>query len=575
MNNDLATSIREKTDIVEIIGERLPLVKKGKNYWGVCPFHDDNNPSMSVSRDKQIYKCFSCGAAGNVFTFLMNYDHMDFKEALKYLGDKVGINTSNVKIKKKDTKYDPMYDAYELSEKYYQNNLNTTYGKTAKKYLESRKITDDIIKEFGIGLSLDKRNDLTSLLLKKNYSLDMLNEIGLSTGENDTYQDRIMFPLQDNNGKVVGFSGRIYNDLKDTSKYVNTKESPIFIKGQMLYHYKEAIEEARNNKSIIIMEGFMDVIRASTIGIRNTVALMGTALTKEQIKLIERLSKNIILCLDGDEPGVNATLKNGELFLQDGIEVKVLPLSNDDDPDTFILNNGKDKFLNLLENTINYSDFKITKLKEKVNFNSIEEKSNYINEVLKETSKIEDKIRREIILKNLAKEYDIGYNTLESQLEQFTKKEPVVVTNIPKVEKKRNRKDKYTKAIEQIIYFMLNNDWVITEVEQAKLNLTISNYRILCAEIEYYYRTYGNINIADFYTYIQDKEEIKNTLDEILETTYREEVSRDELDDYFKVIRDYSVSKEIERLTKLLKQELDPLEQAKIGNQIMKLRLGE
>ena len=147
MNNDLATSIREKTDIVEIIGERLPLVKKGKNYWGVCPFHDDNNPSMSVSRDKQIYKCFSCGAAGNVFNFLMNYDHMDFKEALKYLGDKVGINTSNVKIKKKDTKYDPMYEAYELSEKYYQNNLNTTYGKNAKKYLETRKINEDIIKE--------------------------------------------------------------------------------------------------------------------------------------------------------------------------------------------------------------------------------------------------------------------------------------------------------------------------------------------------------------------------------------------------------------------------------------------
>ncbi len=164
---------------------------------------------------------------------------------------------------------------------------------------------------------------------------------------------------------------------------------------------------------------------------------------------------------------------------------------------------------------------------------------------------------------------------MESQLEEFTKKEEKVVPKNIKVEKKRNRKDKYVKAIEQIIYFMLNNDWVITLVEQAKLNLTISNYRILCLEIEYYYRTYGNINIADFYTYIQDKEEIKNTLDEILETTYSEETNEEELNDYFKVIRDYSIEKEIERLTKLMKQEHDPDEQAKIGNQIMKLRLGE
>ena len=348
MNNDLANTIRNKIDIVDVIGERLPLVKKGKNFWGVCPFHDDSNPSMSVSRDKQIYKCFSCGAAGNVFNFIMNYDHVDFRNALKYLGDRCGVDVSSIKVEKKSTKYDNLYEAYDLATKYYQNNLNSTMGKVAKEYLKNRKLGEDVIKEFEIGLSLPSRDDLTKLLVGKKYSISTLNDIGLSSSEHDMYIDRIMFPLKDIYGHYVGFSGRIYKDV-DTSKYVNTKESPIFKKSEMLYHYEEAREEARNAHSIIVMEGFMDVIRASTIGVRNTVALMGTALTKEQISLIKRLSNNIVLCLDGDDPGVNATLKNGELFLKEGVEVKVLPLPNPDDPDSFIMNNGKDKFLSLLK----------------------------------------------------------------------------------------------------------------------------------------------------------------------------------------------------------------------------------
>ncbi|MBQ6477341.1 MAG: DNA primase [Bacilli bacterium] len=575
MNNDLANTIRNKVDIVDIIGERLPLVKKGKNYWGVCPFHDDNNPSMSVSRDKQIYKCFSCGAAGNVFTFLMNYDHMDFREALTYLGNKCGVDVGKVKIVKKNTKFDKLYDAYDLSNKYYQNNLNSTSGKLARDYLSKRKIDNSLIKEFGIGLSLSDRDDLTKLLTNKKYSLDDLNDIGLSNEDHDMYVDRVMFPLSDVNGKVVGFSGRKYRDGDDTSKYVNTKESPIFKKGEMLYHYSEAREEARLNKSIIVMEGFMDVIRASSIGVKNTVALMGTALTDEQIKLIKRLSSNIILCLDGDEPGVHATIKNGDLFLKEGIEVKVLPLPDPDDPDTFILNNSKDKFLNLLENALNFSDFKITKMKEKVNFNSIEEKSNYINAVIEETAKIDDDIRVEIILKGLAKEFDIGYNTLESRLLEYKEKKPVISTKTYKEVPSTNKKDKYVKAIEQIFYLMLNNDWVITEVENARLIFPNEKYRVLSAEIIYYYHNYGNISIADFYTYIQDKEDVLEVLNEVLAGNYVDKVDKEELDNYFKVIKSYSIKKEIELLTKKIKEEYDPIEQAKIAEKIINLRKEE
>ena len=571
MNNDLANEIRNKVDIVDVIGQRIPLVKKGKNYWGVCPFHDDTNPSMSVSRDKQIYKCFSCGAAGNVFTFLMNYDHLDFRDALAYLGDKVGIKVSNAKVSKKNTKFDKLYEANSLATKYFQNNLSSSKGRSAREYLKGRRIDDKLIKKFEIGLSLPEKDDLVKLL-SKDYDLGLLNEIGLANENNDMYIDRIMFPLKDVNDRFVGFSGRIYTE-QDTSKYINTKESPIFIKGEMLYNYVRAREEAREKKQIIVMEGFMDVIRASSIGIDNVVALMGTAMTKEQIKLIRKLSNNIILCFDGDDAGINATLKNGELLLQDGVEVKIVSLPHDDDPDTYIVNNGKESFLNLIDNAINYSEFKLSKLKDNVNFNSIEEKSNYINNVLKEIAKFDDKVRIEIMLKDIAKEYDLSYNTLEKQLLEYKDNKATRVNIVPK--KVTKKKDKYIKAIEQILYLMLNNDWVINKVSKANLNIIDDKYRILYAEIIYYYNNYGDINVADFYTYIQDRDEVIQVLNDILACDYNESVEEDELEEYFSVVRSQSKKKEIERLTTLIKKEYDPLKQAEIANKIMNLRKGE
>ena len=573
MNNDLVNEVRSKVDIVDIIGERIPLVARGKNFFGVCPFHDDTNPSLSVSREKQIYTCFSCHATGNVFTFLMNYEHIDFKQALKYLGDKVGVDTGSIHIKNKSTKFDNLYEAYNLSLKYYQNNLNTKAGHEAKKYLLNRKIDDDLIKEFEIGLSLPTKDDLTKLLNSKNYDLVTLNRIGLSSDDHDIYNDRIMFPLYDVSGKCVGFSGRIYKD-NGQNKYLNTKETDIFKKGELLYHYHIAREECRIKKSVIVMEGFMDVIRASSIGIKNTVALMGTALTREQINLIKRLSNNIILCLDGDDPGQHATLNIGNMLLDDEIETKVIKLPNPEDPDSYILKNGKERFEGLVESAVNFSDYKMESLKKNVNFKSDEETANYIEEVLKETSKQKDPIRREVILKRLAKEFDIGYNTLEMRINsllQEKKEEPK--ENVAK--KVISRKDKYIKAYEQIIYFMLNNDWVITQVENERLIFPTEVMRITCNEIIYYYKKYGNINIADFYTYIQDKEDILNFLNNILAENYLDGTSKEELEQYFNVAHKYIELLEIKRLTNLMKKEVDPLEQAKISEKIRKLRLGD
>lgn len=574
MNNDLANIIRSKTDIVDIIGERIPLVARGKNFFGVCPFHDDSNPSMCVSREKQIYTCFSCHATGNVYTFLMNYEHIDFREALRYLGEKVGVNVSSVNVAKKTTKFDKLYEAYNFAVKYYQNNLSAAIGKEARSYLSKRGINEEAIKEFEIGLSLESRDDLTKLLESKKYELSTLNRIGLSSDDHDIYNDRIMFPLYDVFGQVVGFSGRIYKDV-DQNKYLNTKETDIFKKGEMLYHYHIAREECRLKKSVIVMEGFMDVIRASIVGVKNTVALMGTALTNNQFNLIKRLSNNIILCLDGDDPGVKAMLSIGEHLLDQGVEVRVVVLPDNDDPDSFILKNGKERFLGLIENAINFSDFKMQSLRKNVNFKSDEEKADYINKVLQETAKINDEIRVEIVLKRLANEFDISYNTLEKRFRDLIAFKNTSKTVALEVKSKEVKKTKYDKAVEQILYFMLNNDWVISQVEGENIVFPSEESRILSSEIIYYYKLYGNINVADFYTYVQDKEDILILLNSILAGNYNEKTNKEELFQYFKVIREYRCSQEIKRLTNLMKKEVDPLEQAKIANKIRNLRMGE
>ena len=318
----------------------------------------------------------------------------------------------------------------------------------------------------------------------------------------------------------------------------------------------------------------MDVIRAWSIGVKNTVALMGTALTNEQINLLKRLSKNIILCLDGDSPGVHAALNNGEILFNKGIEVKVISLPDDDDPDTFILKHGGERFISLVDSAINYNDYKINKLKEQVDFRSDLEKANYINTVLEETSKIDDEIRIEIVLKKLAKEFDIGYNTLEKRFSDIKSKKAPKAKPIL-VKRPQNKKTKYDKAVEQVLYFMLNNDWVISQVSNERVFFPTDKARILASEITYYYEKYGKINVADFYTYVSEKEDILTLLNSILAENYIETTTKEELFKYFEVINEYRLRLEINRLEALMKKETDPLEMAKIGDKIRKLRMGE
>mgnify|MGYP001623944502 FL=1 len=576
-NQDIVNEIRRKTDIVDIIGEKIPLEKRGKNYFGVCPFHDDTNPSMSVSREKQIYTCFSCHATGNVFTFLMNYEHKEFNQVISDLATRLGITLKGFKPKKISTKYDDWYNIYDLANKFYQNNLMSKEGLPAREYLKQRSIDEQTIKEFEIGYSLGERSSLTTLLTKKGYSLDLLNKIGLTTNDYDIYHNRLMFPLHDLSGKVIGFSGRIINNGKQ-NKYLNTKETELFKKGKLLYHYHIAKEASRTSKSIIIMEGFMDIIRASTIGVKNTVATMGTALTSDHIKDIRRLSNNIILCFDGDDAGIKATLSAGEAFSLENIEVKVIELTDGDDPDTYILKNGKEAFLSLINNAIYFSDFKIKALSNNYNFLSSEDKANYIHDVLEETVKIKDTIRVEIILKDLAKKFEIGYNTLEKSFQELKNskinKQPDEILSPLKLTPKV-KKDKYQKASLSIIYYMLNNPLVIDKVERENLVFPTEALRALYCEIVYFYHKYGFINEADFYTYLTDKQELINLLNEVLVLDLKPDINDEELYDYVNVIREYNLTNAIKRLETKIKETTDQTLQIKYAEEIRKLRIGE
>ncbi len=571
-NQSVIDEVRLHSDIVDVISSYIPLTQKGKNYFGVCPFHDDQNPSMSVSKDLQIYKCFACGASGNVFNFVMDYEHVTFREALNILGERAGIKVSGNFDKGNNSKNEPYYKVLDLALKFYQNNINTTYGKKAKEYLYGRGITEEIIKEFGIGLSLKKNDTLTKLLEEKGYSIKVLNDLGLSSNTNDTYINRIMFPLHDLNGRCIGFSGRIYNN-EDTNKYLNTKETPIFKKGELIYNYHIARDAARTKKYVIVMEGFMDVIRASTIGYKNVVALMGTAMTKEQANLIKRLSNDIILCFDGDDAGLHADLVNGEALTKLGLNPKVIVLSDNEDPDTYILKNGKSAFDRLVKNAIPWSDYKIDSLKKNVNMKSDLEVANYINNVIKEASIITDEIRKEIILKNLAKEFDLEYNTLEKRLSEYKNKEEVKETK-PVIQKETKKVTKYNKASMAIIYYMLKDANVIDLYEEEELILPTEDERLLANEISYYYEQNENLNVADIITYLGDKKDLIDLLTDILSMDYKDNPTEEELMEYVGVVKKYRLDMEAKRLKKLLEEEPDALEKAKIAERIRKLKMG-
>lgn len=566
ISNEVINEIRNKTDIVDVVSRYVNLTKRGKNYIGVCPFHDDHSPSMSVSPEKQIYTCFSCGASGNVFTFVSDFEKVSFGEAVRLLGEKIGIsvlgNTRANEVK------DEYFDIYDSANRFYQNSLFTNLGKNAMEYLKKRDIDRDTIKKFGIGLSIQKVS-LTEYLKNKGYQVNKLIDIGLTNDNgNDIFVSRIMFPIYDLSGNTVAFSGRIYN-IKDNSKYINTKETDKFKKGKLLYNYHNAKEHLKKNDTVIIMEGQMDVIRASTIGIDNCIATMGTAMTKEHKTIIRNMANNVVLCFDGDSAGEKATNSAIELLSDTGINIKVVRLPNGMDPDEYIVREGKDSFIYQISNASSLIDYKMELLKKNRDFGNIKDISSYVNDAIREFIHEKDDIVVELNLKKIATNFGIEYDNI---LDKYKKLKKNSKSNVVSTIKPKKVYNKYGQAQRNLIYYMFRDNKVINMVEKGVGYFPNKNIRELSNEIIYYFHKYGIINVADFISYISYNEELLNTLKEILALNIKEDFKEEEIRDYIFVINEYHKEVRIDELNKKLKEEKDPLKQAKISLEIMKIR---
>ncbi len=566
ISNEELNHIRTSVDIVDIVSNYIPLTKRGKNYFGVCPFHEDSDPSLSVSQDKQIFSCFSCHTSGNVFNFVKEFEHVSFIEAVKIVANHAGINVDIGNIKKQNTIETKMFEAYELSLKFYQNNINTKLGEEAKKYLYKRGINDELIKEFEIGLSLKKRDTLTNLLLKKGFDEKLLIDCGLS-GKideiSDLFRNRIMFPIHNINGKVIGYSGRIYN-IEDTSKYINTKETAIFKKGETLYNYAKAKNECRIKDTVIITEGFLDVIRLYSIGIKNVIATMGTAVTKNHVNLIKRLASNVILLFDGDKAGAKATLSCCDILQENNINVKIVRLEENLDPDEFVLKYGKDKILDRINSAVSTLEFKSDYFKQDKNLSDDTDLALYVKQIINEISKTDDDILKEITLKRLAVESNLDYEFLKSKIK--VNKE---IKKVKKIETKNY--DKYTKAQMGLIHYMLFNSEAINVYDNQTFYLPDKKFRILAKEISAFYNMNGYINIADL---VNDLDEESNKLiGEIESLGLSDEFNKDIIFDYIKSIRELNIEEQINRLTEKMNNENDYDKKIKLAQEIVELKI--
>ena len=574
ISQEKIAEIKNSVDIVDVISQYVSLTPKGKNYFGVCPFHDDNNPSMSVSREKNIYKCFSCGATGSVFKFVMDYEKISFKEAVKKIADMANIAIDVGYIKKK-TVNSNLTNIYDLSLKFYTNNINTKGAKEAKEYLKQRHIDDDIIKEFQIGLSLNNHKQLSNILRKK-FQINDIEKTGLIQKTDydylDLYNNRIMFPLYNLDGQVVAYSGRKYHkqDLenKEMPKYINTKETEIFKKGELLYNYHKAKTIARQKNQIIVMEGFMDVIRAHTIGFKNVVATMGTATTKKQADLIKKMAKEVILCFDGDAAGSKATISCADELIALGITPNVIRLENNLDPDEYILKYGKEAFEKKIEKPMSIMDFKLLYLKENKNLSNTTDEAKYINEVITEINKINDDIEKEITIKKLIKETNIDENLIREKLKLKKKK---IAKKQPK-ETNNKKITKYDLAQRNLLFHMLENPEVIKMYNNKVTYMPNTNYRLLAREISMFYKDNGFINVSDLIDYVEGDEQISNTIKDVKQAKINQKYSLDEIEDYINVIKDYNIKNETKRLKEQMNKEQDEMKKLEIAKRIIDLK---
>lgn len=566
IDKSIIDEIKSKNDIVDVIESYISLNDKNK---ALCPFHDDHSPSFSVQKDKQIYKCFSCGESGNVITFVQKYNGITFTEALKMLADRAGIPLNVSTTRKINTKYEKLYEINDTVNKYFKANLLSNEGIKAIKYLEDRKISKDIINEFNIGLSTS--NKLSNILSKK-YSYDELVKLDICKDINgryyDTFQDRIIFPIIDENNNVIAFSGRKYTneDLNNNTlpKYSNTKETDIFKKSEVFYNINNAINEIKKKREIVITEGFMDTIRMSSIGYKNVVAIMGTAFTEKHLEKIKKWKCKVILNLDQDDAGVKGTIEAGETLLKNNIDTEVIVFDDYKDSDEFIKNKGSEAFKIAYDNRVSFIDFKLKYLKRKRNMKDAVEKAKYIKEAVLALNDLDSQILIDLKIKDIAEEFGISESDIRNEI-KLNKKMAIKNVEEPK---KVTRYDKYDKSELRILYLMLNYEDVILYFENTLGYLIQDDRALLAYKIIEFRNDYGYYNYSDFVDYISDNEKLMNVLKEVMKYHNNEDYTMEELDDYINTIKMYSIKKRIDTLKIEMSETFDVNKKIEIAKKI-------
>lgn len=420
---DFISEVRSNVNIVDVISQYVSLEKKGKDYIGLCPFHQEKTPSFTVNADKQFFKCFGCGKGGNVFKFLMYKDDLTFPESVERVAEFAHIAMPNGYGHNSGTKLNPLMQMHQDAVDFYHRVLLTTKaGERGMQYAQKRELDQEILDHFKIGYAPKADNVLITYLRSKGYQDDDLAQSGLFVQARDgqlydRFRDRLMFPLDNENGRTIGFSGRRISDDKTETKYMNSPETGIFTKSKVLFHFAEAKKAARGEGHLVLYEGYMDVIAAYKAGVKSGIASMGTSLTDDQIYLLRRITPNIIINYDGDDPGVHAEERAARMFNKDGnFNLGIVVLPEKLDPDEYVKKYGAEKYLEEVKGALTPTDFFLKRLEQKYNLDNDREKIAYLGEAVKEIAQVRNPVEQDMYTEKLAKSSGVSIASLKANL---------------------------------------------------------------------------------------------------------------------------------------------------------------
>ena len=422
-SEEILEDIRQSSDIVDVISQYVSLKRSGRNFFGLCPFHNEKSPSFSVSPDKQIFHCFGCGVGGNIFTFISKIEGISFREAIEVLAERANIqlpkledNTDSYKEELKAK----VYKVNKFTADFYHKNLYKPSSKLAQEYIKKRKLNNETLKSFQIGFS-GKFDELYKALKQEGFGEQEILESGLvNKNDNgkfiDRYRNRLMFPICDARGRVIAFGGRVLDDSKP--KYINSPENVVYSKGRHLFGLNVA--KKGDTKTLLIVEGYMDVISLHQRGITNVVAALGTALTQQQGWLLRKNTEKVILGFDSDGAGQTAIVRSLEILQNMGCDMRVLQMEGAKDPDEYILKFGVVRFQNLMQNAISLFEFKVKNLKKGLNLENSNDKIKFLNEIAKLLAKIDNTMEKEVYIEKISETYDISKEAIYAQVNKLS-----------------------------------------------------------------------------------------------------------------------------------------------------------